>query len=207
VNRTAAGDILVMYILTIACMSREARERVSATDADLVQRLGAGEPAALEEAYRSYGPRCKAVAHRVLRDDARAEDAVQEAFLALWRHREGLVVRTGGIGPWLYTVTRNAALAVLRAESRRVAREERARVEEPAADPFDEVAARGAADSVRQALAGLPLEQRTVLSCAYFGAMTLPQIAERTGAPLGTVKRRAQLGLSRLARALRPQLS
>jgi RNA polymerase sigma-70 factor (ECF subfamily) len=188
-------------------MSREAREKVSNSDADLIQRLVAGEPPALEEAYHAFGPRCKAVARRVLRDDARAEDAVQEAFLALWRHREGLVVRTGGIGPWLHTVTRNAALAMLRSESRRGAREERARVDEPGADPFDEVAARGAADSVRQALADLPPEQRTVLSCAYFGAMTMPQIAERTGAPLGTVKRRAQLGLSRLARALRPQLS
>jgi RNA polymerase sigma-70 factor, ECF subfamily len=175
-------------------------------DADLVRRLAGGEPQALEEAYGTYAPRCKAVAQRVLRDALRAEDAVQEAFLALWRHRDGLVVRTGGIGPWLCTVTRNAALAVLRSESRRGAREERARVDEPGADPFDEVMARGAADSVRRALADLPPEQRTVLSFAYFGAMTLPQIAERTGAPLGTVKRRAQLGLSRLARALRPQL-
>jgi RNA polymerase sigma-70 factor (ECF subfamily) len=179
---------------------------VSGTDADLVRRLAGDEPGALEEAYRTYAARCKAVAHRVVRDDARAEDAVQEAFLALWRHRDGLVVRTGGIGPWLYTVTRNAALAALRADSRRTAREDRAHVDEPGADPLDEVMARGAAESVRQALADLPPEQRTVLSWAYFRAMTLPQIAERTGAPLGTVKRRAQLGLSRLARALRPQL-
>lgn len=175
-------------------------------DADLVRRLAGGEPEALEETYRTYAARCKAVAHRVLRDEARAEDALQEAFLALWRHRDGLVVRTGGIGPWLFTVTRNAALALLRADARRGAREERARVDVQGADPFDEVMMRGAADSVRRALADLPAEQRTVLSCAYFGAMTLPQIAERTGAPLGTVKRRAQLGLSRLARALRPQL-
>jgi RNA polymerase sigma-70 factor (ECF subfamily) len=179
---------------------------VIGTDADLVRRLASDEPGALEEVYRAYAPRCKAVAYRVLRDDARAEDAVQEAFLALWRHRDGLVVRTGGIGPWLYTVTRNAALAALRADSRRSAREERARADEPGADPLDEVMARSAAHSVRRALADLPPEQRTVLSCAYFSAMTLPQIAERTGAPLGTVKRRAQLGLSRLARALRPQL-
>lgn len=176
------------------------------TDVDLIRRLAADEPTALEDAYRAYAPRCKAVAHRILRDDARAEDAVQEAFFALWRHRNGLVARTGGIGPWLYTVTRNAALALLRADSRRVAREERAYVEEPATDPFDEFAAQEAAGIVRHALSELPAEQRTVLSYAYFGAMTLPQIAERTGAPLGTVKRRAQLGLSKLARAARPQL-
>jgi RNA polymerase sigma-70 factor, ECF subfamily len=176
-------------------------------DADLVQRLCGGDPAALEEAYRLYASRCKGVAYRVLRDDVRAEDAVQEAFLALWRHREGLVVRTSGIGPWLYTVTRNAALAAMRAEARRSAREESVADAEQVDDPSDAVVTRAAAASVRAALADLPAEQRTVITYAYFGAMTLPEISQRTGAPLGTVKRRAQLGLSKLARSLRPQLS
>ncbi|MBV8081634.1 MAG: sigma-70 family RNA polymerase sigma factor [Candidatus Eremiobacteraeota bacterium] len=176
-------------------------------DAELVRRLAADEPSALEEAYRAYGPRCKAVAYRLLQQDASAEDAVQEAFLALWRHRNGLVVRTGGIGPWLYTVTRNAALGILRSESRRSAREERALDVEPGPDPFDEVAADEAARGVRAALAELPAEQRTVITSAYYRAMTLAQIAQQTGAPLGTIKRRAQLGLSKLARALGPSVS
>lgn len=175
-------------------------------DNDLAARLAADEPSALEEAYRSFAPRAKGVALRVLRDDARAEDAVQEAFLTLWRHRHGLVARTAGIGPWLYTVVRNAALAMLRSDTRRTAREERAVEPQTAPDPFDAVAARAAGQDVRAALTMLPPEQREVIASAYFGAMTLPQIAERTGAPLGTVKRRAQLGLSKLARALRPQL-
>ena len=178
-----------------------------ARDLELVQALTRGDPAALEDAYGEYAARCKSVAYRVLHDDNRAEDAVQEAFLALWRHRDGLVVRTGGIGPWLYTVTRNAALASLRAESRRSAREERSAEMERVDDPSDTVLAHEAAASVRAALADLPEEQRTVISYAYFSAMTLPQISQRTGAPLGTVKRRAQLGLSKLARSLKPQLS
>ena len=176
-------------------------------DLELVRRLTNGDPTALEDAYGAYAPRCKAVAYRVLRDETQAEDAVQEAFLALWRHRDGLVVRTSGIGPWLFTVTRNAALASLRAQSRRSAREERAAEMERIDDPSEMVATRETAQSVRAALAGLPDEQRAVISYAYFGSMTLSQISQRTGAPLGTVKRRAQLGLSKLARTLRPQLS
>jgi RNA polymerase sigma-70 factor (ECF subfamily) len=176
-------------------------------DQDIVRRLAADDATALEEAYQRYAPRCKGVAFRLLRDDTRAEDAVQEAFLALWRHRQGLVVRTGGISPWLYTVTRNAALAIMRAESRRAVREERSGVDDQAPDPLTDIVSAEDARGVRAALAELPPEQRTVISYAYFGAMTFPQIATRTGAPLGTVKRRAQLGLSRLARALRPQAS
>jgi len=185
-------------------VSREIAENV---DQELVRRLAADDAAALEEVYQRYAPRCKGIAFRLLRDDARAEDAVQEAFLALWRHRQGLVVRTGGISPWLYTVTRNAALAIMRSESRRTAREERVEAPDQAPDPLADVVSAEDARGVRAALAELPPEQRTVISCAYFGAMTLAQIAQRTGAPLGTVKRRAQLGLSRLGRALRPQAS
>ncbi|HXW76344.1 MAG TPA: sigma factor, partial [Candidatus Eremiobacteraceae bacterium] len=62
-------------------------------DEGLIQRLIDGDPAALEDAYRSHAARCRAIAWRVLRDDSLAQDAVQDAFVALWRHRDGLVVR------------------------------------------------------------------------------------------------------------------
>src|SRR5207245_8390749 len=62
-------------------------------DGDVVRRLAGDDPAALEDAYARYAGRCRAVAFRTLGDDALAQDAVQEAFVALWRHRTGLVVR------------------------------------------------------------------------------------------------------------------
>ena len=169
-------------------------------EATLTARLAAGDPEAFEEAYRSLAPRYRAIAYRILGDDASAQDAVQEAFVALWRHRDGLVVRSAGVGPWLSVVTRNAALASVRATTRRVDREERV-----AAEGLSDVdiAKRGAdAVDVRSALASLPEEQREVLTLAYFRGLTLNAVATRTGAPLGTVKRRAQLGLHRMARRL-----
>ncbi len=172
----------------------------------LVTRLCSDDPTALEEAYQRYAARCKAVAYRILADEMRAEDAVQEAFLALWRHRAGLVVRTAGIAPWLITVTRNAALSALRARTRAVERESRLELASEPADPAQLVAAGAEANAVREALSSLPDEQRNVIEMAYFGLLTLSQIANRTGAPLGTVKRRAQLGLRRLALAVREGL-
>jgi len=76
-------------------------------------------------------------------------------------------------------------------------------VEPPASaavDPLAEIDARSDAVSVRAALMQVPQEQRAVLVMAYFRGMTLKEIAEATSAPLGTVKRRAQLGLARLAK-------
>ena len=175
----------------------------SPADADVVRRLADGDPSALEEAYRAHAARCRAVAFRTLGDDALAQDAVQEAFLSLWRRRSGLVVRSAGIGPWLVVVTRNAALNLARSSVRRTAREAaNASDAGDSPDPTEVAVANIEAAGVREAILGLPDDQRTVIAQAYFGGKTLSQIAGSTGAPLGTVKRRAQLALARLARAL-----
>lgn len=171
-------------------------------DADVVRRLADDDPSALEEAYRLYAARCRAVAYRTTGDDASAQDAVQEAFTALWRHRSGIVVRSAGIGPWLVVVARNAALNIARSEMRRAARETANAGDDDAVDPTDLALAKIEAAGVRDAVAALPDEQRTVIAMAYFNDRTLSQIAAHTGAPLGTVKRRAQLALGRLARTL-----
>jgi RNA polymerase sigma-70 factor (ECF subfamily) len=177
---------------------------------DLIRGLCADAPSALEEAFRLYGARCKAIAFRILREDMRAEDAVQEAFLTLWRRRAGLVVRTAGIAPWLFVVTRNAALQILRGDTRRAARES-ATIETAdftsGADPSELVATRGTAQDVRAALQTLPPEQRGVVTSAYFGLRTLAQIAAETNTPLGTVKSRMRAALARLANVLEPEAS
>ena len=171
----------------------------------VITRLRAGDPAALAEAYERHSALCRGVAYRVLRDEALAEDAVQDAFASLWRRREGMTVRAAGLSPWLVVVTRNAALSLLRADTRRRLREERDFAATPAEhgrDPSDIVTADEAAAAVVAALDDLPKEQRDVIQLAYFDRLTLAQVAERTGAPLGTVKRRAQMALQRLARLM-----
>ncbi len=177
---------------------------------DLVTRLVSGDPTALEDAYREHAPRCNAIAYRILRNDDQSRDVVQETFLSLWRHREGLVVRTAGIAPWLTVVTRNAALAILRSAGARSRREERAYNNDMVAaapDPADLVSAKVDASDVRSAIASLSAEQQAVVELAYFRFMTMSQIAETTQTPLGTVKRRAQLALGHLGRILSEQRS
>jgi RNA polymerase sigma-70 factor (ECF subfamily) len=176
---------------------------------NLITRLITDDPSALEEAYGLHAARCYAIAHRILGDADESRDAVQEAFLALWRHRHGLVVRTAGIGPWLTVVTRNAALVHLRSGGARTRREERAHNEglEEASDPADIVSSSLDASGVRSAIASLSPEQQTVIELAYFRFMTMSQIAQATETPVGTVKRRAQLALRNLGRILSEQRS
>ena len=178
----------------------------SGDDAELARRLNAGDAAALEAAYSAYAPRCNAIAYRILKDYGAAQDAVQEAFFSLWRTREGLVVRSAGIGPWLTVVTRNAALSILRSGRARATRGERLENFDTTtvltADPAQIATEREEAGTVREALAQLPRELRTVIELAYFRYLTMVQIAQATETPVGTVKHRAQRGLRKLAELL-----
>ncbi len=181
-----------------------------ATDhTELVRRLVAGDPAALEDAYKQYAPRCNAVAYRILQDDTIAQDAVQEAFFSLWQHRQGLVVRSAGILPWLVVVTRNAALAMVRSGQARTSREERSHSNEQriAPDPGSVAEAHADADRLRRALSQLPDELRSIIEMAYFRYHTMAQIAQATETPLGTVKRRAQSALRQLGQLLKETTS
>lgn len=179
----------------------------SSESSDLIRRLQADDPGALEDAYHRFGSRCYGVAYGVLQDAAAAADAVQEAFLRLWQHRNGLVVRTAGLEPWLVVVTRNAALGELRSSEARRRREVRLHLASPdadrAIDPIQDMDQRAQGEQLRRALCELPQEQQQVVELAYFGFLTLSQIADRTQTPLGTVKRRAQRALQRLSDILK----
>ncbi|MDQ6781438.1 MAG: sigma-70 family RNA polymerase sigma factor, partial [Candidatus Eremiobacteraeota bacterium] len=103
--------------------------------------------------------------------------------------------------PWLSVVARNAALTMLRKQAARARHETFDEARDPVALDMDpaEVAATGqTADTLRQALQRLPIEQQNVVQLAYFHFLTLSQIAKRTQTPLGTVKRRAQRALQQL---------
>jgi RNA polymerase sigma-70 factor (ECF subfamily) len=92
----------------------------AALDADalLVCGLQAGDEKAVETLVRQHGPRMHAVIRRILRDEAEAADALQEAFIAAYRSIGGF---TGGcrLGTWLHRIAVNAALMRLRTRARR----------------------------------------------------------------------------------------
>src|SRR3954470_12162770 len=78
------------------------------TDGDLIQRVGEGDREAFDELYRRYSRPVLGLALRRLGDRGRAEDAVQDAFAAIWRSAASYDPARGQGGAWLYTVARNA---------------------------------------------------------------------------------------------------
>jgi len=178
-------------------------------DAALLRALSGGDGAALAALYDRHGRIAFAVAYRVLGERGAAEDAVQDAFLSVWRNAGRYRPDRGSVRSWLLTIARNAAVDRRRGRHRRDAMtatldDVAFGLEAATDDPFLTVAAGLEATAVRSAMASLPDEQRRAIELAYFGGLTHQEVADRTGEPLGTVKGRLRLGLQKLRAALTP---
>ena len=158
---------------------------------------------ALAELYDRYGKVAYGLAYRVLQNSSLAEDAVQEAFLTVWRTAGTYIRERGKPSTWLLTLVHRRAVDIVRREQRRRAPET---VEDPvAAVPAaeEEVALRDRRRAVQAALRQLPADQREALELAYYGGLTQSELARQLGVPLGTVKSRMFAGLRRLGDLLR----
>src|SRR3954452_17999052 len=87
------------------------------SDAELIQRTGAGDHAAYEKLYRRYARPVFGLALRRLGDRGKAEDAVQETFASIWRSAGTYKPDRGPGAPWLYAVARNAIVVRARARN------------------------------------------------------------------------------------------
>jgi RNA polymerase sigma factor (sigma-70 family) len=179
-----------------------------ARDQDLLRRVARGQEEAFRELFAKYAPTARALAIRILRRPFLADETVQEAFLALWRHPQGYEQDRGSVRAWLMSTVHHRAVDLVRREEAH-----RRRMESALPDPVPEDPAERAVQAVgvpeeraavRAALDDLPVEQRQVIELLYFGGLTQSQVAERTGLPLGTVKSRVLLAMRRMRAALGP---
>ena len=175
-------------------------------DEDLMALVRDGDARAFEVVFDRHGGASFSLAYRICGRRAMAEDAVQEAFLSLWRSGARYESTRGSVRSWVLAVVHHRAIDALRrgmVRDRRDVGEEGTAERLVASDSTEaEVIRRDVAHTVRSALARLPAEQRAVIELAYFGGFTHVQIAEMLELPVGTVKGRMRLGLTKLRLAL-----
>jgi RNA polymerase sigma-70 factor (ECF subfamily) len=175
-------------------------------DEELMQLVYRSKADAFEVIYDRHADAAFSLAYRICSQRALAEDVVQEAFLSLWRSRTRYDRNRGSVRTWLLGIVHNRSIDALRRRSvrdRGLVREEGIEERVAAPDRTDvDVARREEAREVREALDGLPDEQSRVIELAYFGGMTHVQIASMLDTPVGTVKGRMRLGLSKMRMAL-----
>ncbi len=174
------------------------RDLAHLSDEALVALVARSDDSALAELYDRLGGTAYGLAYRILRDEALAEDAVQDAFLGLWRSASSFIPERAKASTWLLTLVHRRAVDLVRREQRR-GTEPLETAPEPAEGSAEEAAwLRLERERVQAALAKLPDQQREAIELAYYGGFTQTELADRLGEPLGTIKSRMFAGLARL---------
>ena len=146
----------------------------------------------MADLYDRYGRLAFSMILRIVRDQALAEDLVQETFLRVWNRVQKFDGERGALGPWLLAVARNRAIDYLRSVDGRMARNahEMAESERPVlyASQEKNLIGEEQAKRIREALNRLNANQRSVIELAYFEGLSQTEMAAKLGEPLGTVK-------------------
>ncbi len=181
------------------------------SDADLMRRIAAGDREAFAQLFGRHAPTATALARRILRQSPLAEEAVQEAFLAVWREPTRYLDGRGSVRTWLLSMVHHRAVDVVRREQSQRDRgndlASGAALTDEIADPFEEILVREMDTAeqgrvVRGALDDLPPPQHQVITLMYFDGLSQTHISELLSIPLGTVKSRSLLGMRRLRSSL-----
>lgn len=177
----------------------------------LIARIARQDQEALAQLYDRYAQVLYAAAFKTLGSVEETEEVVLDVFRQVWRQAHSYKTERGRVDTWLFMLTRSRALdrwRVLRRIERAAIASEDAAIIQPLStlsDPAEDVLVSERRKQVLAALDQLPDQQRHVLEMVYYKGLTHAEIAAQTGQPLGTVKTRIRLGLTKLREALSTQ--
>jgi RNA polymerase sigma-70 factor (ECF subfamily) len=191
----------------------------AAEDLVLMQGVAESRPEALGALYDRHAPALLGVCLRLLRDRSEAEDVIEEVFIEIWQKSGRYDADRASPLAYLVTVARSRAFDRLRRRRREErlraghavetlasgAAPERAPDAPLAGSPLGHALASEQRGHVLRALERLSPAQREVVELSFLDGLTHGEIAERLGAPLGTVKSWIRRGLAQLRESLRVQ--
>ena len=168
------------------------------TDDELIRRVAQGHESAAEDLYRRYAPPVFTLALQMLNSREEAEEVLQDTFLTLYRKAHRYEAERASVKTFVYAVARSQALSKLRARKRVPAT-----TSYDAADVAQVFAAPEGADPltglmIRDALAQLSAQERTLLEASFYEGISHEQLAARHSLPLGTLKSKLRRALLKL---------
>jgi RNA polymerase sigma-70 factor (ECF subfamily) len=173
-------------------------------DEILIAAVRGGDESALLALYDRYHPILLSLALRILGERETAEEALQDAFLNVWRGSALYDRKRGTVLAWLFGIVRNRCIDEMRSHRHKARLREAHELTERMSRPDDRDLAEEAAVrmSVRQAVAALPAHQRAPVELVYFGGLTHREAALALGEPLGTTKSRIRAAMDQLRASL-----
>ncbi len=172
---------------------------------ELVEAIREGDRASLQRLYALEARRLYGIALRIVRRPDMAADVVQDVFVQVWRNARTFAAERGDAQAWLTGITRYRALDVLRKRRREVLSDDPAlgdTAEEP--DVIERIEQAAAQSALRKCLDELAERERRCLVLAFVDGLSHSELAQRLGAPLGSVKSWVRRGLLLLRRCLEP---
>ncbi len=184
---------------------RSRMNKAAAEDSRLIERLAAGDEAALSVLYGRYGRHVYSLAFQVTKDQGASEEITQDVFARVWRNAGQYKPEKASVETWIMRIARNRAIDEIR--RRRVRLQPLTLdwdadcafdIADAREDPEAEVAGAELRGRVRQAIFLLPAEQREAIALAFLQGYTHSRISQALGLPIGTVKTRIRLGMQKL---------
>jgi RNA polymerase sigma-70 factor (ECF subfamily) len=182
-------------------------------DAAILRLVAHHDGEALGVLYDRYGRLVYSIALRAVGNSETAEEIVQDVFTRIWEKAQSYDAGQAKVSTWLVTITRNRSIDELR---RKKVRPEQNSIElsdllnlTDHHNPGPEAAAdqHWQEQSVREAIAALPMNQQQVLALAYFKGLSHSEIAEALHQPLGTVKTHLRQAMLNLRQSLSTEVA
>ena len=171
----------------------------------LVAATAAGDRAAFAELYHSTSAKLFGVALRILKRRELAEEVLQEAYLAIWRHAGDYRAEKGSPITWMVTITRHRAIDRHRRNRPETPIDDEVAAEawaDPGPDPLESAIQSDALRAISECLSTLERRQRDCILLAFYEGYTHQELAARFDSPLGTVKSWVRRGLIQVKECL-----
>jgi RNA polymerase sigma-70 factor (ECF subfamily) len=157
---------------------------------------------AFTELFGYFAPRVKAFLMKSGASPSMAEECTQEVMVTLWHKAHLFDPSRASVATWIFTIARNKRIDALR-KQRRPEPEDLQWGPESEPEASDILVLQQEANLITQAMSALPSQQRDLIKKAYFGDLSHSEIAVETGLPLGTIKSRLRLALSKLRKTMK----
>lgn len=172
----------------------------SADPGELVQRIALRDHEAFSTLFLIVGPKVKGYLMSQGASAAGAEEIAQEVMITIWRKAALFDPRKAAAMTWIFVIARNLRIDSLRRErsTTTYGAQPPERADESSPSAADAADWRERESRVRAAMAGLSEDQREVIRRSFFEDEPHARIADALGLPLGTVKSRLRLAMSKL---------
>jgi RNA polymerase sigma-70 factor, ECF subfamily len=190
-------------------MDKPSQQATSTVDPTLLARVAKGDHQAFSQLYDHSSTLLFTLAMRILGNHEEAAELLQDVYLEVWRKVSRYDIGRGTPIAWLITLTKSRAIDRLRARTARgyqatdsLEAGTATQLTDEGPSPFDTKADQELRTAVVTAVAGLPQAQQQAIELAYYEGLSHTEIASRLNQPLGTVKTRIKLGMSKLREGL-----